>query len=252
MQAAVYYEVKDYGIIYLNRPEKRNALSLSMAYALADALTELEKATIPFLVIKSTSDLMYCAGGDLRDLHSELEEEAARETLQVMLGVLYKIITFPVPVISLLNANALGGGCELASACDIRIAKENTKFGYIQTTLGILPAWGGGEILYEKVAADFALQWLTEGRVYGASDLERKGWIHRVIPSETWGNEAEVLEAYTAKSIPQMKYLKQQYLKRLQPENLYKKMQEESQQTASIWGNETHRAVLHSFFNKEF
>src|SRR5699024_7524433 len=111
--------------------------------------------------------------------------EAEQRLLQ-MNEVLEKIIRFPVPVVALLNGNALGGGCELATACDIRIAKTGSVFGFVQSNIGILPGWGGGAILYKKVAASFALDWLTKGNLYAADELLEKGWVHQIIDGANW------------------------------------------------------------------
>src|SRR5690625_3502655 len=139
-----------------------------MANELTELLEEIKERPLKFLVIKSAGDPVFCAGGDLNDFHGSLNEQEAYDTLHTMKHVLSQIVTFPVPTICFLQGDALGGGCELATACDIRIAKDTTKFGFVQSNLGILPGWGGGAILYEKVPASFALQWLTEGNMLAA------------------------------------------------------------------------------------
>lgn len=250
MEKLVVHEAKDYGVISLNRPNKRNAISLQMASELRSALNSMKAAEIPFLVIKSTGDDVFCAGGDLRDLHAEMNESEALEKLSVMKEVLYEIVTFPVPVICLLQGSALGGGCELATACDIRIAKAGTNFGFVQSNLGILPGWGGGAILYEKIQPSFALNWLTEGEMYPANYLLDNNWIQKVAPIDDWYNEAAILQNYTSKSIAQMQFLKAQFLGSFQIEQLSKKMSQESARCASLWASEKHRAVLEQFYNK--
>src|SRR5690625_4614006 len=127
-----------------------------MADQFANILEQIKERAIPFLVIKSAGDSTFCAGGDLNDFHGALNEEEAYNTLHTMKQVLFQIVTFPVPTICLLQGNAFGGGCELATACDIRIAREDASFGFVQTNFGILPGWGGGALLYEKVHPSFA------------------------------------------------------------------------------------------------
>src|SRR5699024_11604183 len=92
---------------------------VTLTLSLHDALPI---SSIPFLVITSEGSNYFCAGGDLNTLHSGLPKSEVEEKLFFMNEVLYSIATFPVPVICLLQGNALGGGCELATACDIRIA----------------------------------------------------------------------------------------------------------------------------------
>lgn len=250
MNKLITYEEKEYGTILLNRPEKRNAISVEMAKELSRILEEIKERPIKFLVIKSTGESVFCAGGDLTDFHGALSEEEAYQTLHTMKQVLFQIVTFPVPTISLLQGSALGGGCELATACDIRIAKENSKFGFVQSNLGILPGWGGGALLYEKVHPSFALQWLTEGKMYDTTLLKQKGWIHNVIPASEWDNEMELLRDYLSKSLDQMAYLKSQYIESLSVPTLMEKMEKESARCASLWTSEEHKQAVQQFQKK--
>ncbi len=130
-----------------------------------------------------------------------------------MKEVLYEIASFPVPVICLLNGDAVGGGCEIATACDLRISRGERRFGFIQSTLGITPGWGGGVLLYEKVHPSFALQWIMEGAHFQADELRHQGWIHRIIAEKDWQDQEYVLQPYLSKSEEQMKTLKSQYKK---------------------------------------
>src|SRR5699024_3859550 len=162
----------------------------------------------------------------------------------------YKLATFPLPTIALLHGMALGGGCELATACDFRIAKEKTRFGFVQTNLGILPGWGGGALLYEKVAASFAYKWLLEGEIYTADYLVDQGWIHKLVPADEWDKE-KILEVYLKRSHGQMMHLKSQYLEKINQSNMYIAMALESRRSASLWESEIHISVVSSFFRKE-
>lgn len=249
MEQHIVYEEDTYGTILLNRAKKRNAISLNMATRLSELLDGLQSAPPKFLVIKSAGDDIFCAGGDLNELHGELNEESAYNRLQPMREVLYKIALFPVPTICLLQGNALGGGCELATSCDIRIAKAGTKFGFIQSNLGILPSWGGGALLYEKVLPSFALQWLTEGSFFDAHHLQEKGWIHRIVFAEDW-DEEEILTNYMSKSVEQLAFLKKQYIESLDVNNLPEKMAEESWQSAKLWPSPEHKLAVQRFINK--
>lgn len=250
MNKLITYEEKDYGTILLNRPEKRNAISVEMAKELSRILEEIKEKHIKFLVIKSAGDSVFCAGGDLTDFHGALDEEEAYRTLHTMKQVLFQIVTFPVPTISLLQGIALGRGCELATACDIRIAKQGTKFGFIQSNLGILPGWGGGALLYEKVHPSFALQWLTEGKMYDTTLLKQKGWIHNIVPANEWENETKILSDYLNKTVEQMAYLKSQYNESLSVPTLMEKMEKESARCASLWTSVEHKQAVQQFQNK--
>lgn len=242
-----YEKMKDYGVIYLNRPEKRNAISKEMVAMLGVILDKASKEEIKFLVLTSKDHKVFCAGGDLTYLHGNLSPEEAYSRLNPMKEILYKIALFPVPVIALLNGNALGGGCELATACDIRIAKENTKFGFVQANLGILPGWGGGTLLYNKVPSSFALEWLTEANVMDSELLEKKGWINRVVSEDEIEDMDVLLKGYISKTYRQMRLLKNQYTKSWTNYNLFFEMTEEVKQTANLWDSEEHKQAVEKF-----
>lgn len=248
----INYEINDegYGTIRLNRPEKQNAISLHMAEQLQEKLVEAREANLKFLILTGVENRMFSAGGDLNDLHGELSTGEAFARLKPMMDVLQMVLHFPVPVIALLNGNALGGGCELATACDIRIAKANTKFGFIQSTIGILPGWGGGTILYKKVQPDFALDWIARGAILDACELEEKGWIHHVIDDKDW-DDAIYLENYIAKSEEQMRLLKKQFTINIAADELSRLMVEEVKSAASLWESEAHKQAIEKFSKKK-
>lgn len=246
-----YEMVNNYGVIYLDRPEKRNAISKEMIGMFHDYLDQAKKDMVRFLVITSKGEKMFCSGGDLTYLHPDLSTETAFTRLNAMKEVLYKVATFPVPVIGLLNGNALGGGCELATACDIRIAKENTKFGFVQSNLGILPGWGGGVLLYEQVQPNFAFQWLLEAKVYDACYLKRRGWLAGVVHEDEFNQMDVLLKNYISKSYEQMIILKKKYNKSRTSSNLFFEMTKEVEETARIWGSAAHKKAVGKFLSRK-
>lgn len=251
MDKLISYEEKNgYGVLFIDRADKRNAISTTMAQELLQIFQKIKDHPIRFLLIKSAGEDVFCSGGDLNDFHSDLNEQEAYQMLSVMKQVLYQIVAFPVPTICLLQGQALGGGCELATACDIRIAKENTKFGFVQTSLGILPGWGGGALLYEKVHPSFAFNWIVEAKIYEAKILHEKGWLHHQVLEEDWENEAEILKKYTSKSVKQMKHLKSQYIESLSLPTLFEKMEKESSRSANLWSSDEHQKVVQKFLSK--
>lgn len=243
-------EAEGYGVIQLNRPAKRNAISNEMAKKLKAYINEAKADDLKFLVLTGSGD-MFCSGGDLNDLHGDLTSDAAFSYLYPMKELLFDILSFPVPTICLLNGNALGGGCELATACDFRIAKNGTSFGFIQASIGIVPGWGGGTLLYEKVHPSFAYQWLVEAKVFKAEVLYEKGWIHRIEHTDTWKNELSLLKSHIEKTHEQMKMLKSQYKKSLSTLRLSSQMSEEVRSCSLLWESDAHKEALRRFFNEK-
>lgn len=251
MKDFISYEFKEeYSVISLNREEKRNAINTLMAKELKDAINRAKEKESKFLLIKSSAGNIFSAGGDLREFHSHLSEEEIFPQLYMMKEVLAELVSFPTPTICLLSGDAYGGGCELATACDIRIAKEDTNFGFVQTNLGILPGWGGGSLLYERVHPSFAFHWLTEGRVYTSKELLAAGWIHKVVSEEEW-EEQRLLEPYMNKSREQMLILKAQYNEKISSLSLLAKMNEEVRKCSALWGSNKHKESIEKILNKK-
>lgn len=243
------YDSRGFGTIFINRADKKNAISGDIARKLNKIIDEIKTTKINFLVVNSAKSNVFCAGGDLNELHDELTNDEAYEDLKPMKEFLFKLATFPLPTIGLLHGIALGGGCELATACDFRIAKEETKFGFVQANLGILPGWGGGALLHAKVAPAFAYQWLLEAEIYSAEYLVENGWIHKIIPIKDW-NEEDLLKPYLKRSHGQMLHLKSQYLEKINQEKIYADMDLESRRSASLWDSEEHKSAVAAFLNK--
>ncbi|WP_404452493.1 enoyl-CoA hydratase/isomerase family protein [Virgibacillus necropolis] len=252
MYKTIQYETfsEGYSMITLNRPEKRNAVSNEMAQELKEAIKQARETKIKFLVITGAGDKVFCAGGDLKDLHGDLSPGDAFHQLYAMKEVLFDIVSFPVPTICLLNGDAVGGGCEIATSCDFRIAKESTNFGFVQTKLGITPGWGGGALLYDKVHSSFAYYWLIEAEKYEAVYLKEKGWIHRIVPTELWDDQTEVLSSYVSKSLAQMEILSKQYKQKVGVLGLSALMDDEVRNCSLLWDSKEHIDAVNRFLNK--
>lgn len=253
MFETISYETDSSGyvLIRLNRPEKRNAVSLQMAEELGEALKQAEKEDIKCLVITGAGDRAFCSGGDLKDFHGEMSEMESYRTLSAMKNVLYDIATFPVPTICLLNGAARGGGCELATSCDFRYARENTNFGFVQGKLGITPGWGGGALLYQRISPVKAHHWLITSEVYDAEKLKEWGWIDRIIPDDQWNDLSKILSPFIEKYSEQMRTFKKQYLSQLSLTRLYEEMEREVQSCSKLWDSEPHKKAVEDFFRKK-
>lgn len=142
---------KGIGIIGLNKPETKNAFSRSLVTNLSDALDVLANdRNVRVVVIKSEVPNVFCAGADLKERATYTPAEV--QQFVASLGNLFrKIERLPVPVISAIDGVALGGGLEMALACDIRTVSSDTKMGLVETRLAIIPGAGGTQRLGEFV-----------------------------------------------------------------------------------------------------
>ena len=148
----------------LNRPEKRNALSLALLDEVGKTLEDFRDKPLKCAVITGAGDRCFAAGGDLNELNAVRSPEQSRAMSERGHAALDAIRYFPVPVIGALNGLALGGGAELAMACDIRIAAAHADLGLIQSKLNVTTAWGGGIDLINAIGNSAALEVLCSGR----------------------------------------------------------------------------------------
>ncbi|WP_028782673.1 enoyl-CoA hydratase/isomerase family protein [Thalassobacillus devorans] len=249
----ITYEVipDKYAKITLNRPEKMNAVSKQMTAELSQALGEAKEADgLKCLVITGSGEKAFCTGGDLKDLHGDMDASEAFQTLYPMKEVVYQLASFPLPTIALLNGQARGGGCEIATACDIRYAVNDASYGFVQGKLGITPGWGGGALLYEKIRPEFAFQWIMEADMYDSERVKAIGWAHRLINREELEDAENLIGQFLDKSVEQMQVWKKQYDKKLSMISLSPVMDEEVLTCSRLWESEEHKEAVKRFMTR--
>jgi len=168
------------GVIRLARPDALNALNSDLLNELASVLTELLSVDIQALVITGSGDRAFAAGADIAEMSdfSAMEAEAFSEGGQ---GVFELLETFPVPTIAAVKGFALGGGCELAMACDLVLAAPTAVFGQPEVKLGVIPGFGGTQRLVRRVGRQRALEMMLTGRNVDAAEAVRIGLALEVV-----------------------------------------------------------------------
>ena len=170
--------------IAINRPESSNALSLSLIKELLEVLSEYEdNHEIKSVVITGTGNKCFAAGGDIKELYEVRSESAIENMIDIGRKTIDKIRYYPVPVLAMMNGHALGGGAELAIACDYRVAAERATFGFVHSTLNITTAWGGIIDLIDIVGNRKALLTLIEGKALTTSEAYKIGILDSVCPN---------------------------------------------------------------------
>ncbi|MBS94851.1 MAG: 3-hydroxybutyryl-CoA dehydratase [Chromatiales bacterium] len=187
----------------LNRPEKRNALSLSLLDDLGSTLRENNDTPVKCAVITGAGDRCFAAGGDLQELDAIRTEDEARAMSERGHSALDEVRYFPVPVIGALNGLALGGGAELAMACDIRIATEHADLGLIHAQLNVTTAWGGGIDLINAIGNSAALAILCSGQRLAAAEARQLRLYEAICPADKdfAGFTADFLNRILSKSL---------------------------------------------------
>ena len=170
-------------ILTINRPEALNALSGTVLDELSRALEEVNTDEVRAVILTGAGDKAFIAGADIKEFPGLSPAEAEALALRGQ-AVAQRIEDFPKPVIAAGNGFALGGGCELALACHIRIASETAQFGQPEVVLGVMAGFGGSQRLPRLVGKGVALELLTTGRRIDAREALRIGLVNRVYPPD--------------------------------------------------------------------
>lgn len=169
-------------VVIINRPDKLNALNSVVMSELEHCFNELKKNDDVFVIILTGSgDKAFVAGADISEL-SKLNMIAANEYAEKGQVVLNLIENMNKPVIAAINGFALGGGCELALSCHIRLASENAKLGQPEVNLGLIPGYGGTQRLTRLINSGRAMEMILTGDIIDAGEAFRLGLVNRVYP----------------------------------------------------------------------
>jgi len=188
------FDVRDgVAVITINRPDKLNALNDQVMAELADVAQRLATDDdIRGAILTGAGPKAFVAGADIGDLAKQGPFDGKARALRGQ-AVLRRLETCGKPVIAAVNGFALGGGCELAMACHLRIASEHAKFGQPELKLGIAPGYGGTQRLPRLVGKGVALQLILTGETIDAREAHRIGLVNKVVPSAELLAEAEKL-----------------------------------------------------------
>ena len=200
---AIIFERKD-GIAYLtlNRPEVLNARNRQMREELIDAVTAIRAdPEVRVVILTGAGERSFSAGRDLKEAAQEKVGVVAARQAKMEISDTEMIARLNKPVIAAINGFALGGGCELALACDIRVAVEGAKVGLPEVSRGMIPGSGGTQRLSRVVGLGKALELILTGSVIDAQEACRIGLVNKVVPrDELMGAAEEYAQAIATKA----------------------------------------------------
>jgi enoyl-CoA hydratase len=180
-------------LVTINRPDKLNALNHTVIRELGELVTQLiEDSSVRAAIVTGAGPKAFVAGADIAEL-AECDARKAQTLSQTGSGVFRRLELCPKPILAAVNGFALGGGCELAMACHLRVAAEHAKFGQPEVKLGITPGYGGTVRLPRLVGRGRALELLLVGGMIDAAEALRIGLVNRVVPAEQLLGESERL-----------------------------------------------------------
>jgi enoyl-CoA hydratase/carnithine racemase len=189
-------------VITINRPDKRNALNNETIDELRRAILALKHDDgVRAVILTGAGDKAFIAGADINELAVQTPV-GGREHSHRGQHVLNLIETMGKPVVAAINGVALGGGCELAMACTIRIAADTARLGQPEINLGLIPGYAGSQRLPRLVGKGPALELLLTGDAISAAEAHRIGLVNRVVPAAELAAEARKLAAALAEKAP--------------------------------------------------
>jgi len=189
------------GIVTINRPKALNALNTEVLTDLEAVFDGIDLQQVRAVILTGAGEKAFVAGADIGEM-STMTKEEGEEFGKKGNAVFRKIEAFPVPVIAAINGFALGGGCELALSCDIRICSDNAVFGQPEVGLGITPGFGGTQRLARAISVSKAKEMLYTGKSVKADEAYRIGLVNTVYPQEELMDGAMKLAGTIARNAP--------------------------------------------------
>lgn len=204
MTSLVHFSIQDeqIGIMTLNRPEQANSLSSTMLEEVNQIIQEIKHdESIRCLLITGAGSKVFCAGADLKERRLMTETEA-KGAVRLIQQTFIEIESIPVPVIAVMNGHALGGGLELALACDLRIARAGARLGLPETGLAIIPGAGGTQRLPPLIGLGKAKELIFTGASLQAEEAIQIGLIEHISVADSLMNDAISLAKQIIKNGP--------------------------------------------------
>ena len=236
-------------VLTIDRQEKLNSLNAQVLEEIREALLDLEDDPPRVTIVTGAGERSFVAGADIAEM-SEMSPLEAKRFSELSHAAMELLDRSLVPTIAAVNGFALGGGCEIALACDIRIAAENALFGFPEVTLGILPGMGGTQRLPRLVGPGIAKEMIFSGRRIGAEEARNFNLVNRVVPEGEAFNAARELAEEIASNGPVAARHAKAAMNRAQDVDLTSGLEYETDQFALLFGTEDAREGMGAFVEK--
>src|SRR5688500_2340349 len=236
-------------IITINRPEKRNALNIKTREEGAAILDQLRNdASVGVVVFTGAGDKAFIAGANI----SEFAGRTSITQRDVMMSrsLFTAIDIFPKPVIAMVNGYCLGGGCELALACDLRIASQSASFGQPEINLGIIPGGGGTQRLTRLIGEGKAMELILTGEIIDAQTALELGLVNHVVPADQLETKTMEIANRMAEKSPVALRLAKEAVKLASRSNLDEGLRREVDLFAMCFSSEDKDEGVNAFLEK--
>ena len=239
--------------ITLSRPDKLNAFTGTMREDLLDALRACERDEGVRVVVITGAGRAFCAGGDVEymaSLQQTNDVESFRKLLDAGRDIILQLASMPKPVLASVNGVAAGAGCNLALACDYRIASDAAKLSESFVKIGLHPDWGGTWLLPRLVGRSRAFELMATGRMVEAQEALAIGMVDRVVPAAELAAETETLARTLAASSPLAVAGIKRALNAAERNDLRAQLELEAEQQVGCFQSEEARARITAFIKR--
>lgn len=250
--STVLVQINDHiATVTINKPEVLNALSTAVLADLNQALDEVEKVeNIYAVILTGAGEKSFVAGADISEM-KDMDAKQAIQYAEFADKIFFRIEDFHCPVIAAVNGFALGGGCELAMACDIRIASETARFAQPEAGLGITPGFGGTQRLARLIGAGRAKELIYTGRHVKADEAFSIGLVNKVTKPENLMAETIAMAQVICQKAPfAIKKAKEAINRGLQV-SIDKAVAVETEEFAQCFATEDQKMAMNAFVKKE-
>ncbi len=246
-----YTEVDGVARILLNRPQVRNCVNGEIMDRLSERVNELvDRDDLHAVVLSAAGTDAFCAGGDLKWLRRYETGAEGRDMGRHMQKALCTLSALPMPVICVLNGYALGGGAELALACDLRVMESHAFFSFKQVQVGLITGWSGGARLVRTVGYPKAMEWALTGHRVGAEEALALGLANQIVPTGDGMTHALALvdriRLGSKSAVRAMKTL----MRTSENQTFAQAIEVESELFERLWAADDHREAVQAFLEK--
>jgi len=235
------------GVIRINRPKQLNALNGAVMRALVDAALAFDADAAIGAIVITGDERAFAAGADIKEMASASVVEMLQANRIELWDALRGI---KKPLIAAVSGWALGGGCELAMACDMIVASETARFGQPEINIGIIPGAGGTQRLTRAVGKALAMEVILNGRFLDAAEAERFGLVNRVVPVEQYLRTAIELAQQIAERAPLAVRLAKEAVNQAQESALAEGMADERRMFYMLFSTEDQKEGMQAFLDK--
>lgn len=241
---------KGYLLFTITRNEKRNAIDYDVMEGLLKVIQQAKEPEIKALVITGSGSRAFCSGGDLAVFHALNNHEEAYGMLSKMSAILYSLLTLPKPTMGVMNGHAVGGGCEILTACDFRIARHGVKAGFVQGKQAITTGWGGGTILAEKFSSPKAMKLLMDAELKPVDILKDEGFIDEIYDGDPIAACENFLGQVLSVDASVLQSYKSIMIRKWEETKLCERMEAEVKNCSYLWESDAHHSYVNRFLNK--